>query len=546
MKLAKNVFTVLFVLLVLLVSSCAGQEETDEVVLDADKVTYDEQTGIGTAEGNARLVRGNMTLDAPYMNVDSTTSVVKAYSEPDKPVTITQGRETLRGSSLEYDLQKREGTMYGGYGTMPADKGYVYMDGGRIDIAPEPKAAEKEWIHGTKPKEEDEETFVAQWKDVTITTCPEDPPHYRLVTYRMVIIPERSVIAKTPDVYMGKHKLFRYPFDYIVDLRKKEHTPFMPSLIYDSDKGIGLGIKPRFYPDDNSTLDLTLRQWSDEGSEWKGRYTRSLGGGFSIFGETAYEFDYDIEKKEYRPSWGAQWRRDGWTSSLIWSQREPRDTIRRSGEIYKTTLWRNPEFSIRSPWWDDPVSPNTKWSLSGSWGEYEERQKVAERTSLGLHLRGGESLGEDVSFYWRGNYRYYDYDSGETQDTTDVLLGLRYSVSSISFNSSYFKRWTYGRSPLWWDDYDDNEMAYQQVGFPVYKDLSFKFRTSYNLYTEQFDERIYEFTIDKDCMKWIFMYRDHLVESENDDWAAVRLIIKAFPDTDIAIDSRAIDSSYKN
>jgi hypothetical protein len=42
------------------------------------------------------------------------------------------------------------------------------------------------------------------------------------------------------------------------------------------------------------------------------------------------------------------------------------------------------------------------------------------------------------------------------------------------------------------------------------------------------------------------MYRDHLVESENDDWAAVRLIIKAFPDTDIAFDSRTIDSSYRD
>lgn len=540
-----SLFLLTFILYIIItVIPGFANDKGQEIVLDADTLTYQETTGIGVARGNVNLRLDDMNMSAPYMEIDSSRSIVRAVSESGKLVSIRQGSKILKGRSLHYDILKREGTLYDAEGSVPAQKGYVFMNGGRVNIVPASSAAKEGSIEDNGSIAEDEGSFVGQWHDVTLTTCTDPEPHYRVVTRRLIIIPGKRVIAKTPDIYIGKHKLFRYPFDYIVDLKKQEHNPFMPSIHYDSDKGAGLGIKPRFYPDERSVVNLTLTEWSDTGFEWKGRYTRDMGDGLSLFAESAYEYDSDVEEKEYRPEWGLNLNNNGWTGHLKWSQREPRDTELRSGEIYRTTLWRDPEFYIRTPWWDDPASDNTFFSLSGSWGSYEEREKSTDRTSWGLHLKGEGDLGTSISHYWRANYRYFDYSAGDTQEVTELILGLRYSLGDIDLGSSYRRRWADGGSPLWWDDYDELEKFYQQVDIPFVNDTRFKFRTSYNIQTEEFNERIYQLTVDRDCLKWIFIYRDDLVD-ENDDWAAVRLVIKAFPDTDLALDSRQVDAAYE-
>lgn len=534
-------FFVLLLMAVFFVQPSGAEEAPEQLVVDAEKVIYDQKSNKAIAQGDARLKWENIRLYSPWMELDTENEFVTAVGEEGKDITILQGNQRLYGKKLEYDLKTREGVLYDARGTSPAESGNVYLKGKKVEVAPYESARKKGWIKSDKFKSE-EENNPSRWQDVDLTTCPQPEPHYRVVSKKIIFIPGKRIIARSPDVFIGKYKVFKYPFDYIVDLEKNEHNPFMPSIQYDSDKGIGLGLKPRYYIG-NARVDMQLVQWSDADFEWLAEIDQPLGNGFSIFAKSSYVYDTDVEEKAYRPSWGVNWKDQGWSGHLKWSEREPRDTELKSGKLYRTTLWRDPEFYIRSPWWKDNTSENSFWSLSATWGDYIEKGEETTRSGVGLHLKGNGNISRNVDYFWRGNYRYYDYESGNTQNVRDGLFGLRFRLGSATLTSSYYKRWVTGSSDLDWDDYDDIEKIYEQLAFPFSKGFRLSLRAAYNLETENLDERIYQVDIDNNCcMKWIIAYRDDLVD--DDDWAYLRLIIKAFPNTDLALDTRDVSDRY--
>lgn len=542
----QKIFGCFFIFLFLLVFSIfpsIAQDKTEELILDAEKVIYDEGTQTATAQGEARLKWDNLRLYAPFMELNTENQFVTAVGEDGQDIAIIQGNQKLKGRKLEYDIQKREGILYQAKGHTPAENGTVYLKGKKVEVAPYESARKKGWIKNGKVLHLEGENYPSKWQDVDLTTCPQPSPHYIVVSKKIIFIPGKRVIAKSPDVFIGKYKVFKYPFDYIVDLEKNEHNPFMPAIQYDSDKGVGLGLKPRYFIGD-ARFDLQLVQWSDADFEWMAEVNKPLGNGFSLFARSSYVFDTDVEEKTYRPLWGVNWRDQGWFGHIKWTEREPRDTELKSGKLYRTTLWRDPEFYLHSPWWRDNTAENSFWGFSATWGDYVEKGEEATRAGLGLHLKGHGYIGKNFRYFWRGNYRYYDYEGEQTQNVRDALLGLKWKMGSAALSSSYYKRWVTGRSLLDWDNYDDIEKFYQQIMFPFSDSTKFTLRASYNLETENLDERVYQFDIDNNCcMKWILAYRDDLVE--NDDWAYLRLVIKAFPSVDLSLDSREVSDRYE-
>jgi len=520
----------------------AAEKSEDTVVLDAEKVTYDQHGNIAIAEGKVRLKWNMLRLYSPYVELDMEKRFVTAFAENGEKVVLLQGNQRLCGEKLEYDLDKEEGALYEVSGTTPAEAGTVFLKGKEAEVVPFDSAVRKKWLH-RREKSDGDEKYISKWQDVTLTTCPSSSPHYRIVSKKIIYIPGKRIIAKNPDIYIGKHKVFKYPFDYIVDLAKKDQSAFMPSVQYDSDKGVGLGFNPRYYLGD-SRLDLHIIQWSDADFEWAGSITQDIGNGFSLFAKSSYIFDTDVKDKSYRPSWGINWENSGWTGHLRWSEREPRDTETKSGKLYRTTLWRAPELYIRTPWQRLYSGQNNFWSLSASYGDYMERDMEADRAGFGIHLMGDRQLNDDIGCFWRYNYDYFNYEGGDTQNVRDALLGIRWNLGSVGLTSSYYRRWVTGNSPMAWDNYDDISKVYQQFIFPLNKGLSFTLRGAYNLETENLDERVYQFDIDNNCcMKWVIAYRDDLVD--DDDWAYLRLVIKAFPSTKLAVDSRSVSDRYE-
>ena len=54
---------------------------------------------------------------------------------------------------------------------------------------------------------------------MSLTTCNERTPHYRLVS-RSVVSFRKRIIAKNPNLYR-RHLLFTYPADYVCPLTQK-------------------------------------------------------------------------------------------------------------------------------------------------------------------------------------------------------------------------------------------------------------------------------------------------------------------------------------
>ena len=514
-----------------------SQEE--EIILEADRVIYEQGTQIGRAEGNARLNKGSLYLFAPLMEVNAETREVRAEGTPEKEVVIVEGDRRMSGRSLEYDLDTREGTLYNVNASLPVEKGQVYLKGENVSLAPQKVAREKEWFSIDETASEDE--FAAKWENVSITTCREPEPHYRVVTKKLLIMPGPRVIARKPDIYLGKTKLFSSPSDYI--FTDKKHSSFMPTLHYESDKGVGVGIRPAVALGSSATIDSRIVGWTEGGIEWRSGMEADFGQNWGIYASTAYEYDSQVEEKKYRPQWGVSWQRDGWSALAEWSEREVVEKELASGSTYKSTIWRDPEISVVSPWWDDPASVTTKWRMLSSWGRFEEGAVSSERSSWGIQLKGHSLIAHGNKALWALGYRYFDYDTGQSQEVTDATLGFEWELQDLSMITSYRRTWVSGTSPMTWDRYEDIEKIYQSLFFPLAGSLSLGLRGAYNLETSNLDESIYQVFLDRDCMQWVLTYRDDLVEE--DDWASLKLVIKAFPETDLSVGSNTVSKWYE-
>ena len=68
--------------------------------MDADEINYDEYTGIATAEGNVRVRNKEIRMFAPYVEYNTKTHVVDAYSDYRENVVVYSGIEKYIGKHL--------------------------------------------------------------------------------------------------------------------------------------------------------------------------------------------------------------------------------------------------------------------------------------------------------------------------------------------------------------------------------------------------------------------------------------------------------------
>ncbi len=533
--------------------------------LDAEELVFDESRGVAIAEGGASLRYQGIRMYADTLEMDTNTNKVRASSPGSKGVTIISGGKVLKGRSAEFDISSNEGVLYETDVALPIEESesLVYLKGDRVEVATVASARAKGWLP-KKTGKVSEDTTIGRWEGVTVTTCPQPHPHYRLRAKRLVLIPDQRVVVQSPQVYIGDHLLFTYPFDYPVDLqahRRDSGASFMPKVGYDSDKGAGLGLSGPFMWE-KGTLDITVMGWSRKGLEWGARVEQELRPWLRIYGETVWEYESSSDEKSYRPSWGFVAENEGWTFNGRWTQREALKEELRAGTSYKTTLWRMPEMELSSPWWQiSQGSPREYFRFKALWGRYEETGKgLPEIERMGL---GGEIYGKidsPVSTwepFWRLSYTDFRYDvsAGEDrQKVTDATVGAVYrSPSGFEAGTAYVRRWVSGRSPFVltktdksdaWDDYDDEELIYQKFGFSLSDSFRLELRGAYSLKKSTLDEMAYQLTYRKNCCySWVLTYRDDRYEGDN--WASLSFNLTAFPDNVVKFGDNELEDPFR-
>ena len=561
------------------VPSSSGAEPRGDITLDGDRVIFDQASGMAEAEGTVRLRQDNVRIFSHRMEYDTVNQFAVATSRPGEVVTLLYGGNRFTGKTLEYDMEAGEGMLTDATGDLPAGTrgGTVYIRGKNLEVVPLNSALEKKWItkrHTRRVKEEDQQ--VARWTDASMTTCPLPKTHYRLMTKRLVVIPGVRVIAKNPRVYIAEKFLFSYPFDYVVPLHgEKDYLLgiFIPSVVYDSDKGVGYALTGP-YAWDTGEVNMAFRYWSNIDFEARAGLRQRFGRNFSVFANMDYSWEEleedesgkSIGEKKHRPSWGFDYSRQGWNAKVLWSQRENLDIEKRNQEIdgvqqtknYRNMLHREPEITISSPWFSAGGMKDFSWRVTGLWGEYE-----TSRTRPGEARSGSRSVWDvqaqyivrtgDIRPFWRGQYRKFSYSgfdnpTGRLQDyqeTTSMWLGFRTRLGMFDFASAWHIQNVTGRSPLGWDRAGDSEVFYTELGFPVGRDLYLSAMSTYNIKTHNVSEVAYRLILDHDCSRWEFIFRDDHLAS-NDDWMTLRFMVKAFPETPLAFGDKKLSNPFPN
>ena len=550
----------IFLLFLFLALPRGAFAEPKDVVLDADKVIFDSETGRAEAEGDARLRHENIRVFSHRMELDTANEIAYASSKPGDRLTILYGANRFTGETLEYDMKSREGVLTNARGDLPAGTagGTVFLRGKHLEVAPLDTALEKKWLKKRQTRKvKDEEVQVARWSDVSLTTCPSDRPHYRLQTKRLIVIPGVRVIAKNPRVYIAEKFLFSYPFDYVIPLHKERDALlgiFIPSVVHDSDKGIGYALTgPLAW--DTGHLSMAFRYWSDIGLEARAGIVQSVGRNTAVFGN----MDYSYEKldefdgvKTHRPSWGIASTFGGWSARLLWSQRENLEIFKNFGETYRNVLHREPELTLSGPWWTVRGIPDLSWSVTAVWGEYETARQLP-----GTVNSSGRFVGDIQAQYivrtgtirpfWRGQYRTFSYtQTGPTgQDSQEIMstwLGFRTRFGSIDFAGAWFLQNVTGESPMSWDRAGDREVLYSEIGFPLGKNVYFSALPAYDVKASRLGEVGYRLVLDHDCSRWELLFRDDQVGE--DDWVSLRFMVKAFPETPLVFGDKALTNPF--
>lgn len=513
----------------------------NEVFLDADEISFDEHTGIAIAEGNVRVRNKDVRMFAPYVEYDTKSHVVDAYSDYRENVVVYSGIEKYIGKHLKYNVETRRGV----FTQVSGESGPMHMQGGRVRFMPDSDAAKLGIIHTPRRKRNSPKSQnVAEWMGVTSTTCDFTKPHYKFVTKRAVIFPGKKTVLKRPRFYIGDSLVIPYPFDYVITSRKREGI--QPILNYDSDLGAGFGLRGPLDLGQYGELDLEAMYWTQGEFETTINYTYRFTDQFSVFADIKRLYNDDTEDTLWRPSWGMQYENAGWRARLYWAQRELVSTEVATDVTEDRDVWRDPEFSITSPWFNEPLTGG-EFRLYTAWGRYGDnitRQEWTERIAYVAQYRGRPkwSIGIFKPFYG-ARYRYFDYyNEDRNQKATDAWGGFSYKIGAFNFASSYYRRWVEeGKSPMAWDRYTNSETFFQSVSFPLpigapWEKWTVYIGANYDIEIEDISSIFYSLTYNMHCMTWELWYRDK--RSEDDYKIGLTLFINAYPDRKLEIGSK--------
>ncbi len=533
-------------------------------VLEADNVGYDEQLGLAVAEGHAVLRYLQIILHADRITLDSSTNIVRAYASEGKRITIKQGStENLIGTFIEYHLNDLTGLMDAPDGSTKVENGTLFAKSTQVEFAPPAIAHERKWMHGKWLRKSRPDDAVIKWNDASYTTCMQDKPHYLLRSKKISMLPGSYMILHRPRVYLGSKYLFTLPVNMMVNPNRKRRAVITVLPNYDDDKHAGIEARTKLMWDSGS-LDLKVGSWSKGITEYRVRLDQRVTDWLSVYGGSSRSYDDDLKQTKERPFWGAMLSKEGWQMETGWSQREKRSVVRRPGQKeYETTLWRDPEIKLTSPWLGLHTGSFSQYArMKGAWGRYEETGSNSDAHSGFIERYGwGVDYYTDYPFRfgsWRvspfvkGYYWNYGYenDDSDRQIISKLIYGIRASGGIFELGSAYEQRRVSGKTAFTrgWDSYDDEDSFYQRVGIKLGKNFTFAVQGIWEMskgYAHELTSVAYILSYDnKCCSTWSLTYNDDCTNRNSENWVTFSIAINAFPDTKYNVGSHHVTNPF--
>jgi len=515
---------------------------SEEVTLNAERVSYDDEAGKAVAEGNAVMTYQGATIRAERIDYDVFSNKVMALSKPSGSVLLNAMGRTVTGSDLEYDLNTQEGTLNGVRSDLQVGSGTLHIAGDGMQTMPYELAQERGLV-GSGAKNA---SYIGIAENVTATTCSLPHPHYRIETKSIIFIPGQRLVAKNPRLYLGNTFLFTYPLDYIVLIDNKAMKHHIMPYVQSSDKkGAGIGLEGGIQWE-TWAVSLGMAYWSKTGLEWMAGIEKSFGGGLSFEGSVEYTWNEAWEERQYSPRIGLYYARDGWEAALRMTWNEYQEIQKDANYEYRGRLNRKPEFTVMTPWMRDPTLNLSWFRLGAEAGSYCEETPLVAGDSVTRYGASLQSYFEyplgGVTFFSNNTYSAWFYDEGDSdQAILDSFLGFRYNLGAVELASGYERRHIWGESPMLWDRFFDRERFHQRIRFPLGQSLFLSARGSYDLDASYVDEVNYSLQWLTDCMSWELRYRDDRTSGSNTN-INLSVSILAYPNTPLSFgESRSPD-----
>ncbi|HBG13923.1 MAG TPA: hypothetical protein DDW96_01145, partial [Synergistaceae bacterium] len=110
-------------------SAAAGD---GSIVLEADRVEYDQASGFAVATGRVRISRDLIRVFAPRIEYSAVNHTIEAFSDADSRVVLFHGAQRLEGELLTLDMISGEGLFRNASGSFPAEKGEIHASGADV------------------------------------------------------------------------------------------------------------------------------------------------------------------------------------------------------------------------------------------------------------------------------------------------------------------------------------------------------------------------------------------------------------------------------
>ena len=509
---------------------------SEQVTLNADRVSFNDETGQAYAQGDAVLTYQDITINAERIEYNSDTQKVQAMPLPGEQVVLTSSGRSIKGDQLEYDLNTREGILSGPVTRLPVGNNSVmYVYGNEIDVIPWELAKERGLVKG-----EPEEYFM-QWRNVVLTTCALDHPHYRLESKQVSFIPGRIITAKNPRVYLGNTYLFTSPINFSVQLRRRAvQYSFLPFFQRTELKGSGGGLTLTAGWE-TGRVSLGGSYSGKSGFEFMAEILQQLNDEFSIKVGIEHSWDDVWDEKIWRPYASLMYDKNGWAVRINWSRNEYISDRKDSRYKFKGRLEREPEVIVFAPWYK---SSTYSWMrFYASYGRYEESiyrmpsDGVISRYGMGFRNYWERPYGKVELFTdSRGEVWKYDRDDAD-QEMLRSFMGVRYKIGAFQLGTGYERQFAWGESPMFWDEYKDRERIHQRARVPLGREIFAAIRGSYDLKENMIDEVVYSLQWETDCMIWDLHYKSDRTE-DGDSSVGLSLQVKAFPDRRLSFGKR--------
>ena len=264
--------------------------------LEADKLTYDEKLHLSTARGNVKITKGDMILNADTIKFNQETGDAVATGN----VVMVRGRDRLTGKDIEINLDNQLGMI---------NEGSIFFE------------EENFYIKGKEIEKLGEESYHIT--DGSLTTCDTDSPDWGITAKKIDLVMGGYARARDVTFRIKDFPVLYSPYLIYPVKTDRQTGLLMPSIGYSGKDGLDINL-PFFWaisPSMDATFSqhLMSKRGFQEGIEFRYAVNKDSWGQLNMeyLNDRVVEdeTDYGAYYRSNRDRWLAQFKHDQYFSS---------------------------------------------------------------------------------------------------------------------------------------------------------------------------------------------------------------------------------------